>query len=107
MNVTDIMRSRFATIKPDAPLLEAAHLLLETNQRGLPVVIGDHPGAAMAGSANVNDVEIQGADSTIEVNVDEVEPGCRAPMSQQARFDVLWPQRFLQQRIIEQINLTD
>jgi CBS domain-containing protein len=38
MNVTDIMRSRFATIKPDAPLLEAAHLLLETNQRGLPVV---------------------------------------------------------------------
>ena len=28
-------------------------------------------------------------------------------MSQQARLDVLWPQRFLQQRIIEQINLTD
>lgn len=38
MNVTDIMRRSFATIKPDAPLLDAAHLLLETNQRGLPVV---------------------------------------------------------------------
>jgi CBS domain-containing protein len=43
MNVTDIMRSRFATIKPDAPLLEDAHLLMETNQRGLPVV--DHEGS--------------------------------------------------------------
>ena len=38
MNVTDIMRRSFAMIKPDAPLLDAAHLLLETNQRGLPVV---------------------------------------------------------------------
>jgi CBS domain-containing protein len=40
MNVSDIMRRSFATIKPDAPLLEAADLLLQTNQRGLPVI--DH-----------------------------------------------------------------
>jgi CBS domain-containing protein len=38
MNVSDIMRRSFATIGPDAPLLDAAHLLLETNQRGLPVL---------------------------------------------------------------------
>ena len=38
MKVSDIMRRSFATIKPDAPLLDAAHLLLESNQRGLPVV---------------------------------------------------------------------
>jgi len=38
MNVADIMRRSFATIKPDAPVLDAEHLLLETNQRGLPVV---------------------------------------------------------------------
>jgi CBS domain-containing protein len=38
MNVSDIMRRSFATIRPDAPLLDAAHLLLETNQRGLPVI---------------------------------------------------------------------
>jgi CBS domain-containing protein len=43
MNVSDIMRRSFATIKPDAPLLDAAHLLMETNQRGLPVV--DREGA--------------------------------------------------------------
>lgn len=38
MKVSDIMRSSFATVRPDTPLLEAAHLLMETNQRGLPVV---------------------------------------------------------------------
>jgi CBS domain-containing protein len=41
MNVSDIMRRSFATIKPDAPLLDAAHLLIETNQRGLPVIDQD------------------------------------------------------------------
>lgn len=43
MNVSDIMRRSFATIKPDAPILDAAHSLIETNQRGLPVI--DHDGA--------------------------------------------------------------
>jgi CBS domain-containing protein len=38
MNVSHVMRRSFATIKPEASLLDAAHLLLETNQRGLPVI---------------------------------------------------------------------
>jgi CBS domain-containing protein len=38
MNVSDIMRGLFAKIKPEASLLEAARLLLQTNQRGLPVI---------------------------------------------------------------------
>ncbi|KRR19753.1 hypothetical protein CQ14_38745 [Bradyrhizobium lablabi] len=38
MLAMDVMRTSFATIKPNAPLLNAVHLLLETNQRGLPVV---------------------------------------------------------------------
>ena len=41
MNVSLVMRRKFATIKPEASLLEAAHLLLETNQRGLPVIDGE------------------------------------------------------------------
>jgi CBS domain-containing protein len=38
MKAADIMRTWFATVKPSAPLVDAIHLLLETNQRGLPVV---------------------------------------------------------------------
>src|SRR5215475_5919009 len=38
MRATDVMRSSFATVKACTSLLEAARLLLETNQRGLPVL---------------------------------------------------------------------
>jgi CBS domain-containing protein len=38
MRVSDVMRTSFATVKPGTSLLEAARLLLETNQRGLPVL---------------------------------------------------------------------
>lgn len=41
MNVSDVMRRSFATIKPDAPIMNAVQLLMETNQRGLPVVDRD------------------------------------------------------------------
>ncbi len=38
MLAADVMRTWFATVKPNAPLLDAVRLLLETNQRGLPVI---------------------------------------------------------------------
>ncbi|HLZ01149.1 MAG TPA: CBS domain-containing protein [Bradyrhizobium sp.] len=41
MLATEVMRTSFATIKPTTPLIEAVHLLLETNQRGLPVLESD------------------------------------------------------------------
>ncbi|SEI19557.1 CBS domain-containing protein [Tardiphaga sp. OK245] len=41
MNVADIMRSSFAVIAPTKPVLEAANILLETNQRIIPVVDSD------------------------------------------------------------------
>jgi CBS-domain-containing membrane protein len=41
MNVSHVMRRSFTTIKPEASSLEAAHLLRETNQRGLPVIDGE------------------------------------------------------------------
>jgi CBS domain-containing protein len=37
MRAKDVMRRSFATVKPGTSLVEAARLLLETNQRGLPV----------------------------------------------------------------------
>jgi CBS domain-containing protein len=38
MNVADVMRTSIASVGPTAPLVDAASLLLETNQRALPVV---------------------------------------------------------------------
>ena len=41
MLATKVMRKSFATISPTTSLVEAARLLLETNQRGLPVLDKD------------------------------------------------------------------
>ena len=38
MRAVDVMLSSFATVTPGTALIDAARLLLETNQRGLPVV---------------------------------------------------------------------
>ncbi len=40
MNASDIMRRSIATVSPTSALLDAARLLLETNQRALPVLDG-------------------------------------------------------------------
>ncbi len=41
MRVSEVMRSSFVTVKPDTSVIEAARLLLQTNQRGLPVLDDD------------------------------------------------------------------
>jgi CBS domain-containing protein len=41
MLATNVMRTSFATIGPAASLVEVARLLLQTNQRGLPVIDKD------------------------------------------------------------------
>jgi signal-transduction protein with cAMP-binding, CBS, and nucleotidyltransferase domain len=41
MLATEVMKTSFATVKPDTPLIDAARLLLETNQQGLPVLDRD------------------------------------------------------------------
>jgi len=38
MLAAEVMRTSFATVKLNTPLVDAARLLLETNQRGLPVL---------------------------------------------------------------------
>jgi CBS domain-containing protein len=42
MLATEVMRTSFATVKPSTSLIDAARLLLQNNQRGLPVL--DHEG---------------------------------------------------------------
>lgn len=41
MRASEVMLGSFATVKPSTRLIDAARLLLETNQRGLPVVNDD------------------------------------------------------------------
>ena len=62
---------------------------------------------AVARTGDVNHVEIVFFDDPVQVSVDEILPGRRAPMSEQHVFDIFEFQRAFQQRVVVKINLAD
>jgi hypothetical protein len=56
--------------------------------RAFQVRIGDHARAAMPRAADVDAVEIIFADQTVEMNIDEIQPGRGAPVAEQTRLDM-------------------
>lgn len=65
VNASDVMRTSIAMIRPQSPLLDAAQLLLETNQRALPVVTRDGELVGIISEGDfVHRVELGAAQST-------------------------------------------
>ena len=62
---------------------------------------------AVAGTGNINDVGVVLANQPVEMHVDKILPRRSPPMTEQARLDVLGPQRLAQQRIRHQVDLAD
>src|ERR1700727_2071985 len=91
--------------------LHALHVLrdswIDFAVGALEIGVGDQPRSPMAGTGDVDHVEIELFDQPIEVHVNEVEARRRAPMPEKAWLDVLLLERLTQQRIVEQVNLTD
>ena len=83
----------------------AADVGIDFAVAALELGVRHHAGSAVTWAADVDDVEIAGADYAVEVGIDEVQPGCGAPMSQQLRLDVVRTQRLVQQSIVQQIDL--
>ncbi|MGY4458208.1 hypothetical protein ACVWYI_002168 [Bradyrhizobium sp. LB13.1] len=69
--------------------------------------VGDHAGAAVAGTADIDHAQVQRADDAVEMGINEVQTRRRAPMAEQTRLDVLGPQGLAQQRVVEQVDLPD
>ena len=59
----------------------------------------------MTWACYVDDVQIVLLDQPIEVDVDEIQPRCGSPVTQQTRLDVCDFQRLTQQRIGIEIDL--
>ena len=85
----------------------ASDLRVDLAVGAFEIGVGDHAGPAMARAADIDDVEVGGADRAIEMGIDEVQPGRGSPMAEQAGLDVIDPQRLLEQRIVQQIDLAD
>src|ERR1035437_1505131 len=71
----------------------------------LKVRIGNDARPAVAGADDVDRIEIPVPDDPVHVRVDEVQPGCGAPVPEQAWLDVFRTQGFSQQRIVQQVDL--
>ena len=69
------------------------------------VDVGHQAGTAVAGTSDINGAQRARPDRPVHVDVDEVQPRGRAPVSEQARLDVLGEQRLAQQRVVEQVDL--
>ena len=69
--------------------------------------VGDDTWCAMTRPGDEERIEAARLDDTIEVHIEEVKPGGRTPVSKQPRLDVIHLERFAEQRIIEQINLSN
>ena len=85
----------------------AADLRVDLAIGALEVGARDHRGSAVTRSRHVDHVEIVLLDDPIQMRVNEILAGCRAPVAEQHALDVLRLQRLAQQRIIAQINLPD
>ena len=73
----------------------------------LEVRIGDGRRPAVPRSDDVDRVEIAGLDDPVQVRVDEVQAGRRAPVAEQAGLDMVAAQRLAEQGIVEQVDLAD
>ena len=62
---------------------------IELGVRAFEVGVGDGRGAAVARAKDVDGVEVALLDDAVGVGVDEVQPGCRSPMPEEPRLDVL------------------
>ena len=69
--------------------------------------VGDHRRPAMARATDEDGVEIAGFDEAVQMRIQKVQTGGGPPVAEQARLDVLDLQWLAQQRVREQIDLTD
>src|SRR5216117_1901018 len=89
------------------PSLVLADVWIDLAVRALEIGVGHDRRAAVPGAADVNHVEVVFLDDPVQMRVNEVLPGCRAPVSQQPELHIRERQRSLEQRIVVKINLAD
>jgi hypothetical protein len=71
------------------------------------ICIADDGGPAMPGAGNVNHVEVVFFNDPVQVRINEILPGRRAPMSEQHVLHIRECQRSLQQRVVVEIDLSN
>ena len=103
----DAARERELPEQPPEAGLVARDRRVGLGVRPLEVGVRDEARAAVAGAGDVDRLEVVAPDHPVHVGVDEVQAGCRAPVAEEARLDVLRAERLPQQRVVEEVDLAD
>src|SRR5206468_5541689 len=69
------------------------------------ISVSNQTGPSVTWTRHVDDVQVVLLDQPIEMNVDEIQPRCGAPVPQQSWFDMFELQRLVKQRIGIEIDL--
>ena len=91
---------------PQAALI-LADVGIDLAVRPLEVDAADHRRGTVAGSGDVDHVEVMLFDDPIQMRVDEVLARSRAPVPQQQLFHMRQLQRLPEQRVVAEIDLAD
>jgi len=94
--------------------LSGAHAVVERERHPLevfvetaPEVVRDERGAAMTWASQVDYVSVVLFDEAVQMYIDEVQPRSGSEVTEQTRLDVLRLERLAEERIVEQVDLTD
>src|SRR5664279_1234411 len=93
--------------QPQHPVSAALDIRKSLRIGAFEIAMRDQPRTAVAGPDDIDHVQIALFDQTVEMDIDEVEPGGSPPMPKQTRFDVFELERGFEQRIVLKINLPD
>ena len=83
-----------------------AHIGINLAVGAVQPVLGYHGVAAMTGAGQIDHVQIILVDDTIQMGINKVLSGNGTPVTDDLLFDVFGLEGFLQQRIIQKIQLT-
>ena len=93
--------------RPDPSVLILGDVRIDLAVGAFQIGIRHQRGFAVTRPGDIDETEIVVLDDAVEMRVDEAQSRRRAPVAEQARFDVGERKRLFQQRIVVEIDLSD
>ena len=103
----DAARERELAEQGGHPGLVAGDVRIDLAVGALEIGVGHRRRSAVPGPDDPDRVQVARPDHPADVGVDEVEPRRRPPVAEQPRLDVLGAERLAEERIGEQVDLSD
>src|SRR6267378_1071950 len=100
-------RERELRDEPLHALLIGRDVRIHPSVSSFEIGVRDQAWPAMSWAGDINHVQVVLLDEPVQMNIDEVQSWCGSPMAEKPRLDMVLCQRLLEQRVVEEIDLSD